>query len=86
MNEHRHRKPPRYLFGGAGFSGASRRELTPRTQSTKMKTTHLLVVRFKSSNRLFLKAEFQTKIAAEAAAMAILKANFDRFICEISAK
>jgi hypothetical protein len=51
-----------------------------------MKTTHLLVVRFKSSNRLFLKAEFQTKIAAEAAAMAILKANFDRFICEISAK
>ena len=51
-----------------------------------MKTTHLLVVRFKSSNRLHLKAEFQTKIAAEAAAIAILSSNFDRFICEISAK
>ena len=47
---------------------------------------HILVVRTKSSNRLYLKAEFQTKIAAEASAMAILKANFNRFICEISAK
>jgi hypothetical protein len=47
---------------------------------------HLLVVRTKSSNRLHLKADFETKIAAEAAAVAILKANLDRFICEISAK
>jgi hypothetical protein len=59
---------------------------TQRGQAHHMKTTHLLIVRFKSSNRLHLKAEFQTKIAAEAAAIAILSSNFDRFICEISAK
>jgi hypothetical protein len=48
-----------------------------------MKNTHLLVVRTKSSNRLHLKAEFETKAAAHAAAHAILRAN-DRFVCEIS--
>lgn len=49
-----------------------------------MKTTHLLVVRTKSSNRLHLKAEFETKAAAHAASLAILRANPDRFVCEIS--
>ncbi len=45
--------------------------------------THLLKVRLKSNNRLHLKAEFETKSEAHAASFAILRANPDRFICEI---
>ncbi len=45
--------------------------------------THLLKVRLKSNNRLHLKAEFEIKAAALAASFAILRANPDRFICEI---
>jgi len=49
-----------------------------------MNTTHLLIVRTKSGNAIHLKAEFESKAAAEAASLAILRANPDRFVCEIS--
>ncbi len=51
--------------------------------STASQATHRLTVRIKSSNRLHLKAEFEIKAAALAASFAILRANPDRFICEI---
>jgi hypothetical protein len=46
--------------------------------------THLLEVRNKFSNRLHLKAWFETKIAANEAAFAILRANPNRYSIEIS--
>tara|TARA_R110000822_G_scaffold21917_2_gene69338 strand:+ start:465 stop:626 length:162 start_codon:yes stop_codon:yes gene_type:complete len=48
-----------------------------------MKNTHRLEVRTKSSNRLHLKAVFETKADAHAASLAILRANPDRFSCVI---
>jgi hypothetical protein len=48
-----------------------------------MKFTHLLVVRLKSSNRMMLKIECESKAFADAAAMSILRTNADRCICEI---
>lgn len=55
-----------------------------RDNKNKMNITHLLVVRVKSSNRLHLKARFENKASAEAASLAILRANPDRFSVEIS--
>ena len=46
--------------------------------------THLLEVRNKLNNRLHLKAWFETKIAANEAAFAILRANPDRYSIDIS--
>ena len=46
-------------------------------------TTHLLIVRFKSSNRPLLKIEFESKAFADVAAMSILRTNLDRCICQI---
>jgi hypothetical protein len=48
-----------------------------------MKSTHLLIVRLKSSNRLMLKIECENKAFADAAAMSILRTNPDRCICQI---
>ena len=48
-----------------------------------MKSTHLLVVRLKSSNRMILKIECESKAFADAAAMSILRTNPDRCICQI---
>jgi len=47
-----------------------------------MKSTHLLVVRLKSSNRLMLKIECESKAFADAAAMSILRTN-PSCICQI---
>ena len=48
-----------------------------------MKSTHLLVVRLKSSNRSLLKIECESKAFAETAAMSILRTNLGRCICQI---
>ena len=48
-----------------------------------MKFTHLLVVRLKSSNRMMLKIECESKAFADAVAMSILRTNADRCICQI---
>jgi hypothetical protein len=48
-----------------------------------MKSTHLLTVRLKASNRLHLKVKFGSKADAYSAAQMILITNPDRFFCEI---
>lgn len=53
-------------------------------QKKHLMITHLLSVRTKSNNRLALRGEFESKAAALNAAHAILRANPDRFVCEVS--
>jgi hypothetical protein len=78
---------PRSRFAGAGFWGANPAlppdPKTDRKRNRKMKSTHLLVVRLKSSNRMMLKIECESKAFADAAAMSILRTNLDRCICQI---
>ena len=58
--------------------------INSESKNQNMKTTHLLEVRIKSSNRLHLKAEFETKADALVASYAILRANADKFLLVIS--
>jgi len=48
-----------------------------------MKSTHLLTVRLKASNRLHLKVKFGSKAEAYLVAQMILMTNPDRFLCAI---
>jgi hypothetical protein len=48
-----------------------------------MKSTHTVSVRLRASNRLVIKLALEGKGAADCVAMAILRDNPNRFVCQI---